>query len=137
MTSISKSRMPSIPSQAGSSQQRCLETLCSSQANSRCRSEYLCEECGKLFKHPDSLTHHRKIDRGGSKCSTCVSPMHPKSLEVEGAGQAAGNIDAPRKQQPGARILQALVTSTIDSGTLVPRKHSGCQTVLGCENFPS
>ena len=70
-TSISKSRMPSISSQAGSSQQRCPETLCSSQANSRCRSEYLCEECGKLFKHPASLTNHRKIDRANSKCSSC------------------------------------------------------------------
>ena len=70
-TSISKSRMPSISSQAGSSQQRCPETLCSSQANSRCRSEYLCEECGKLFKHPDSLTNHKKINRANSKCSSC------------------------------------------------------------------
>ena len=90
-----KSRMPSIASQAGSSQQRCPETLRSSHANSCCRGQswYLCDECGNLFKHPDSLTHHRKTDRGGFKCSTCgnihmmgpmsVSPMHSKSLEVE------------------------------------------------------
>ena len=91
-----KSRMPSIASQAGSSQQRCPETSCSSHANSCCRGQswFLCDECGNLFKHPDSLTHHRKTDRGGFKCSTCgnihmmgpmsVSPMHSKSLEVEG-----------------------------------------------------
>ena len=90
-----KSRMPSIASQAGSSQQRCPETLRSSHANSCCRGQswFLCDECGNLFKHPDSLTHHRKTDRGGFKCSTCgnihmmgpmsVSPMHSKSLEVE------------------------------------------------------
>ena len=90
-----KSRMPSIASQAGSSQQRCPETLRSSHANSCCRGQswYLCDECGNLFKHPDSLTHQRKTDRGGFKCSTCgnihmmgpmsVSPMHSKSLEVE------------------------------------------------------
>ena len=32
---------------------------------------YSCEECGKLFKHPGSLQHHRHIHRGTHKCPSC------------------------------------------------------------------
>ena len=74
MTTMStlRSRMPSIPGHAGSSQQRFPETSsCSSLSNSGGRSQYLCDKCGKLFKHPGSLQHHSKIHRGGYKCSAC------------------------------------------------------------------
>lgn len=39
----------------------------SSNANGR----YSCDECGKLFKHPGSLQHHRHIHRGTHRCPTC------------------------------------------------------------------
>lgn len=32
---------------------------------------YSCDECGKLFKHPGSLQHHRHIHRGTHKCPSC------------------------------------------------------------------
>jgi len=41
--------------------------LPSSNANGR----YSCDECGKLFKHPGSLQHHRHIHRGTHRCPTC------------------------------------------------------------------
>ena len=32
---------------------------------------YTCSECGKYFKHPGSLQHHRHIHRGTHRCPTC------------------------------------------------------------------
>merc|ERR550539_655682 len=32
---------------------------------------YTCDECGKIFKHPGSLQHHRHIHRGTHRCPTC------------------------------------------------------------------
>ena len=73
-----QSRMPSIRCQTGSSQQKCPETSGSSHSSSRGKSHFLCDECGKLFK--ESLTHRRKIHRGGFKCSVCgnIHMMGPK-----------------------------------------------------------
>jgi len=32
---------------------------------------YTCDECGKIFKHPGSLQHHRHIHRGTHRCPSC------------------------------------------------------------------
>ena len=32
---------------------------------------YSCDECGKIFKHPGSLQHHRHIHRGTHRCPSC------------------------------------------------------------------
>jgi len=32
---------------------------------------YNCDECGKLFRHPGSLQHHRHIHRGTHRCPSC------------------------------------------------------------------
>ena len=32
---------------------------------------YSCDECGKLFRHPGSLQHHRHIHRGTHRCPSC------------------------------------------------------------------
>jgi uncharacterized C2H2 Zn-finger protein len=32
---------------------------------------YTCDECGKLFRHPGSLQHHRHIHRGTHRCPSC------------------------------------------------------------------
>merc|ERR1719189_2523212 len=32
---------------------------------------YTCDECGKIFKHPGSLQHHRHIHRGSHRCPSC------------------------------------------------------------------
>jgi len=32
---------------------------------------YNCDECGKFFKHPGSLQHHRHIHRGTHRCPSC------------------------------------------------------------------
>ena len=32
---------------------------------------YTCPECGKIFKHPGSLQHHRHIHRGTHRCFSC------------------------------------------------------------------
>jgi len=39
--------------------------------NSGGSGRYSCDECGKLFKHPGSLQHHRHIHRGTHKCPSC------------------------------------------------------------------
>jgi len=45
---------------------------CVSKAlNSSGGGRYSCDECGKLFKHPGSLQHHRHIHRGTHKCPSC------------------------------------------------------------------
>lgn len=33
--------------------------------------QYTCDECGKIFKHPGSLQHHRHIHRGTHRCPSC------------------------------------------------------------------
>jgi len=32
---------------------------------------YSCDQCGKIFKHPGSLQHHRHIHRGTHRCPSC------------------------------------------------------------------
>ena len=45
----------------------CVQKALSSGGSGR----YSCDECGKLFKHPGSLQHHRHIHRGTHKCPSC------------------------------------------------------------------
>lgn len=46
----------------------CVQKALSSSGGS---GRYSCDECGKLFKHPGSLQHHRHIHRGTHKCPSC------------------------------------------------------------------
>ncbi|TRY61057.1 hypothetical protein TCAL_07968 [Tigriopus californicus] len=40
-------------------------------ADSDGTGRYTCDECGKVFKHPGSLQHHRHIHRGTHRCPSC------------------------------------------------------------------
>jgi len=56
-----------LPTTNGGDLSDCVNKVLSSSASGR----YTCDECGKLFKHPGSLQHHRHIHRGTHRCPTC------------------------------------------------------------------
>ena len=41
---------------------------------------YNCDECGKFFKHPGSLQHHRHIHRGTHRCPSCGKAFSRRSV---------------------------------------------------------
>ena len=42
---------------------------------------YNCDECGKFFKHPGSLQHHRHIHRGTHRCPSCGKAFSRRSVQ--------------------------------------------------------
>jgi len=84
---------------------------------------YSCDECGKLFKHPGSLQHHRHIHRGTHKCPSCGKAFS-RRWDMErhlnkskygcpanrfGGGGAEGGAEA--ELSPGGHTREVVLTS--------------------------
>lgn len=81
---------------------------------------YSCDECGKLFKHPGSLQHHRHIHRGTHKCPSCGKAFSRrwdmerhlnKSKYGCPANRFGNGMEGEAEQSPGGHESRAVVTS--------------------------
>merc|ERR1719270_35157 len=91
---------------------------------------YSCDECGKLFKHPGSLQHHRHIHRGTHKCPSCGKAFSrrwdmerhlnkskygcPANRFSGGAGNISGDISESdlSNQEAPVSLVSSVVTHT-------------------------
>jgi len=93
---------------------------------------YSCDECGKLFKHPGSLQHHRHIHRGTHKCPSCGKAFSrrwdmERHLNKSKYGCPANRFSsngAPLEPDDGSRHA-----SQIPRGVLQEDRLSGMQPV--------
>jgi len=68
---------------------------------------YSCDECGKLFRHPGSLQHHRHIHRGTHRCPSCGKAFSrrwdmERHLNKSKYGCPANRFSSPASQEPAS-----------------------------------
>jgi len=68
---------------------------------------YSCDECGKLFRHPGSLQHHRHIHRGTHRCPSCGKAFSrrwdmERHLNKSKYGCPANRFSSPGSQPPSS-----------------------------------
>eukprot|EP00095_Tigriopus_kingsejongensis_P012309 maker-scaffold284_size223161-snap-gene-1.23 protein:Tk12309 transcript:maker-scaffold284_size223161-snap-gene-1.23-mRNA-1 annotation:"dna transcription factor activity" len=76
---------------------------------------YSCDECGKIFKHPGSLQHHRHIHRGTHRCPSCGKAFSrrwdmERHLNKSKYGCPANRFSAGGGSTPNGSSSPAIVT---------------------------
>ncbi|XP_023322519.1 protein abrupt [Eurytemora carolleeae] len=77
---------------------------------------YSCDECGKLFRHPGSLQHHRHIHRGTHRCPSCGKAFSrrwdmERHLNKSKYGCPANRFSSPGSQEPESPNEHSLLPS--------------------------
>lgn len=72
---------------------------------------YTCDECGKLFRHPGSLQHHRHIHRGTHRCPSCGKAFSrrwdmERHLNKSKYGCPANRFGSPGSAGPASPVSQ-------------------------------
>jgi len=98
---------------------------------------YSCDECGKLFKHPGSLQHHRHIHRGTHKCPSCGKAfsrrwdmerhLNKSKYGCPANRFSAGGLEAGEVGEPGGPVSLVTLPHSDTPGmvTLLPAQLNG------------